>query len=64
VAGYDVGVLAMKTERSGSTPSNTYFVNRATRRIGDASWVGAIVTDRESALAGDYNRVYGLDVHL
>ncbi len=61
---YDVGVLAMKTERAGSTPSNTYLVGRVRRNILSTSWVGAIVTDRESALPNDYNRVYGPDVHL
>jgi hypothetical protein len=64
VAGYDVGVLAMKTERLGSTPSNNYLVSRVKRNIFTTSWVGAIVTDRESGLANDYNRVYGPDVHL
>jgi hypothetical protein len=64
VAGYDVGVLAMKTERLGSTPSNNYLVSRVKRNIFTTSWVGAIVTDRESGVANDYNRVYGPDVHL
>jgi hypothetical protein len=63
-AGYDVGVLAMKTEALGSTPSNNYLVSRVKRNIFNTSWVGAIVTDRESAAANDYNRVYGPDVHL
>ena len=64
VNNYDVGVLAMKTEQVGSTPSNTYLVGRVRRNILSTSWVGAIVTDRESALPNDYNRVYGPDVHL
>src|SRR5687767_12447148 len=64
VAGYDVGVLAMKTERLGSTPSNNYLVSRVKRNIFSTSWVGAIVTDRESGVANDYNRVYGPDIHL
>ena len=63
-AGYDVGVLAMKTEALGSTPSNNYLVSRVKRNIFNTSWVGAIVTDRESGVADDYNRVYGPDVHL
>jgi hypothetical protein len=61
---YDVGVLAMKTERFGSTPSNSYLVGRLKRNFLSTSYVGAIVTDRESPVAGDYNRVYGPDVHL
>ncbi len=61
---FDVGVLAMKTERSGSTPSNSYVVGRVKRNLMRNSFVGAIVADRESGVAGDYNRVYGPDLHL
>jgi hypothetical protein len=61
---YDVGVLAMKTEELGTTASNNYLVGRIKRNILRTSYIGAIVTDRESPVAGDYNRVYGPDVHL
>ena len=61
---YDVGVLAMKTESLGTTPSNSYLVGRIKRNILRTSYVGAIVTDRESPVPGDYNRVYGPDMHL
>jgi hypothetical protein len=61
---FDVGVLAMKTERAGAAPSNNYLVGRIKRNFLRTSYVGAIVTDRESPVAGDYNRVYGPDVHL
>jgi hypothetical protein len=64
IAGNDVGVIAMKTEESGLTPSNNYLVGRYKRNLLKTSWVGAIVTDRESAVAHDYNRVYGPDVHF
>ena len=64
VSGTDVGVLTMKTERFGSTPSNNYVVARVKRNILSTSWFGAIVTDRESPVPNDYNRVYGPDVHL
>ena len=60
----DLGVLAMKTEALGSTPSNTYLVGRYRRNLLRTSWVGAILTDRESAAPNDYNRVYGPDVHF
>jgi hypothetical protein len=61
---YDVGLLAMRTGTLGSVRSNNYLVGRIKRNILRTSYVGAIVTDRESAVAGDYNRVYGPDVHL
>lgn len=64
VDNYDVGVLAMRTEDVSSTPANTYMVARLKRNLLTTSWVGAIVTDRESSRPGDYNRVYGPDVHL
>jgi hypothetical protein len=63
-AGNDVGVLVMKTEDEGSTPSNNYVVGRYKRNLLRTSWIGALFTDRESGLAGDYNRVYGPDVHF
>ena len=40
------------------------MVGRYKRNLLRTSWVGAIVTDRESPLANDYNRVYGPDVHF
>jgi hypothetical protein len=62
--GNDIGLLVMKTEELGSTPSNTYLVGRYKRNFLRQSWVGAIATDRESGLSNDYNRVYGPDVHF
>ena len=64
IAGSDVGVIAMKTEALGATPSNNYLVGRYKRNVFRTSFVGAIVTDRESAKPGDFNRVYGPDVHF
>jgi Domain of unknown function (DUF5916)/Carbohydrate family 9 binding domain-like len=61
---YDVGLLAMKTERSGSTPSNDFLVGRLKRNLFRNSWVGTLVTDRSSNLPSDYNRVYGTDGHF
>ncbi len=61
---YDVGLIAMKTERSGRTPSNTFLVGRLKRNLGRNSWIGTLVTNRDSTLAGDYNRVYGTDAHF
>jgi hypothetical protein len=61
---YDVGFLTMKTEAFGLTPSNTYVVGRAKRNLLRNSWVGMLATSRDSAQAGDYNRVYGADAHF
>ncbi len=64
VSGFDFGVLAMKTERLLATPSNNYLVGRLRRNLYRNSWVGAVVTSRDSTVANDYNRVYGADVHF
>ena len=61
---YDVGFLEMKTEQQGATPSNNYLVGRAKRNFMSSSWIGGLVTSRDSELAGDYNRVYGTDAHF
>jgi hypothetical protein len=61
---YDVGFLAMKTERLGATPSNNYIVGRVKRSVLRNSYVGTLMTSRDSAISGDYNRVYGTDAHF
>jgi hypothetical protein len=64
VGQYDVGFLAMKTERQGTTPSNNFLVGRIKRNLLRNSWVGTLVTQRDSTISGDYNRVYGSDAHF
>ena len=64
VGRYDVGFLTMKTESTGTTPSNTYTVGRVKQNLLENSWVGGLVTNRDSTLVGDYNRVYGADAHF
>jgi hypothetical protein len=61
---YDLGFLAMKTERQDLLPSNNYFVGRVKRNLMTNSWLGALLTNRNSTAEGDYNRVYGADLHL
>ncbi len=61
---FDLGVLAMKTERQDLVPSNNYFVGRVKRNLMTNSWIGALLTNRDSTIEGDYNRVYGADIHL
>ena len=60
---YDVGFLAMKTERLGTTPSNNYVVGRLKRNLMRSSWIGALMTSRNSTTS-DFNRVYGADAHF
>jgi hypothetical protein len=61
---YDVGVLTMKTDQDGATPSNNYLVGRVKRNLLTSSWIGAIVTNRDSTISKDYNRVFGADAHF
>jgi hypothetical protein len=65
---FDTGFLTMKTERSTdgvrSIPSNNYLVGRIKRNFSTSSWIGGLVTNRDSTTAGDYNRVYGADAHF
>ena len=61
---YDIGLLAMKTERLDALPSNTYTVGRIKRNFLQNSWIGALVTNRDSTTDGDYNRVAGVDARL
>ena len=62
---YNVGVLAIRTDRVGTTtPANTYVVGRMRRNVLTNSWIGGLVTDRNSSLSGDTNRVYGGDAHI
>ncbi len=65
---YDLGFISMNTEhlmeRSTLTPANNYSVGRLKRNLLKNSWVGGILTNRDSTVAGDYNRVYGTDAHF
>ena len=61
---YDVGLLAMRTERLDATPANTFLVGRVKRNLWTSSWIGGLVTNRDSTQSGDVNRVVGADAHL
>lgn len=64
VGAYDVGVLTMRTGEQDDLSSNTFLVGRVRKNFPGNSTVGAMVTSRDSADAGDYNRVYGVDAFL
>jgi Domain of unknown function (DUF5916)/Carbohydrate family 9 binding domain-like len=61
---YDVGLLAMKTERHGDVPSNAFLVGRFRRNFQSSSSVGVILTSRDSTRSGDHNELYGVDTLL
>ncbi len=68
VRSYDAGFLTMKTgsftDGVRLIPSKNYLVGRLKRNFSTSSWIGALVTNRDSNVAGDYNRVYGADAHF
>ena len=61
VGSYELGFLAMKTESEGGIPSNNFLVGRVKKNLLNNSFIGAIVTNRDSSISGDHNRVYGAD---
>ena len=61
---YDVGLLSMKTESIEGNPSDTFTVGRVKRNLMESSWIGAIVTNRDSTVSGDYNRLVGVDARF
>ena len=61
---YDLGGLAMRTESMTGIPSNNYMVGRLKRNVLARSYFGAILTSRDSSIAGDHNRVYGADARF
>jgi hypothetical protein len=64
VGRYDVGAIAIRTEEESGVPANNFVVGRVTRNFLDNSWIGAIVTHRDSRTPGDVNRLYGVDLNL
>jgi hypothetical protein len=61
---YDVGFLEMQTEQQGATPSSNYLVGRLKRRFSGTAWIGGLLTNRDSSVSDDANRVYGTDAHF
>ncbi len=61
---YDLGAITMKTESIGDIASNSYAIGRVKKNLLQNSWIGAIVTSRDSSELDDYNRVYGIDTRF
>ncbi len=62
VAGFDLGVMDVRTRAVGTNPDANYSVVRVKRPLTPGSYIGFIATDKESGNALDpYNRSGGLD---
>ncbi len=62
-AGLDLGVLAVRTDRVGTSPGSGYTVLRTKRNVLARSNLGSFLSNRQSA-GGDFNRVAGADATL
>jgi hypothetical protein len=61
-AGFDIGVMDVKTRAEGLNPYGNYSVVRVKKPLTPGSYVGFIVTDKQSGDALDpYNRSGGVD---
>jgi Domain of unknown function (DUF5916)/Carbohydrate family 9 binding domain-like len=61
-AGFDLGIMDVKTRAVGTNPDANYSVLRVKRPLTPGSYIGFIATDKESGHSLDpYNRSGGLD---
>ena len=64
VAGWEVGLLEMQTERFGGTPAENFAVARVKRNLFGNSDVGLIYLSRDATDSSSYNRSYGIDANV
>lgn len=63
--GFELGLLSVQTQATGTRPNTNYSVLRARRGGSSGSYVGGIVQLRQSTDDGaDYNRAFGMDGNL
>jgi len=58
---YTIGLLNMQTDTTLGIQGSNFGVYRVKRNVLARSSVGAMFTNRQSSLAGDYNRAFGID---
>ena len=58
---YSIGLLNMQTDTEFGIQGSNFGVYRVKRNVFERSSVGAIFTNRQSSIDGDYNRVFGVD---
>jgi hypothetical protein len=65
VAGWEVGLLDMQTQRAGTTPTENFAVARVRRNIFGNSDIGLLAANRQATdSSGTYNRSYGVDANI
>jgi len=58
---YAIGLLNMQTDTALGIQGSNFGVYRVKRSVLERSSVGAMFTNRQSSLDGDYNRAFGVD---
>ena len=61
---YAIGLLNMQTGTEFGIEGSNFGVYRVKRDVLERSSVGAMFTNRQSSLDGDYNRVFGADANF
>ena len=65
VAGWEVGLLDMQTQRAGTSPTENFAVARVRRNIFGNSDIGILAANRQATdSSGSYNRSYGVDANI
>ena len=68
VSGYNVGVLNMQTDDTGSVPANNFSVVRVSRELQNRSGIGAMFVNRSAtgslSRSDDWNRTFGTDLRV
>ncbi len=59
--GLDLGFINAQTEDFENIPGSNFTVARVKKRLLSRSFVGAMVTNRQSSEQDDYNRTFGVD---
>ena len=63
VAGFEVGLLDMQTQRARATPAENFAVARVRRNIGNSD-IGVLVSNREATDSTTFARSFGIDANL
>jgi len=58
---FNIGLINIQSQRKGDTAANNFGVLRLSRDIFRQSAIGFMVTNRQSTVSGDYNRIFALD---
>ena len=63
-AGFELGLLDMQTQRSGTAPAENFAVARMRRNFLGNSDIGLLYANREGTDTNSFNRSYGVDANV